>query len=519
MVAPPVDVSVTDDDTPSTTIVLVSNRSSVTENGGDKTIRVTAVYANAAAKEDTTVRVQVSANTAVPGSDFVALEPFNVVIPAGSTNGRQTFTLSPVNDDVDEGAETISITGEVTVDGVADNGALPVTTATVTINDDDSRGVVVTPTALTMEEGGEQSYTIVLTSAPSETSYLAITVPANSDLRVSPTGIYFHSGNWNVAQTVRVTALDDADVLDDTVILSHTFAGSDYDAIAVDDVSVTITEHTSTAISVESVRGAEGSASLDFVVTLDRAISTTATVQYRTVGMAGNNAITATSGNDYTDASGTLTFAPGETRKTVSVSLMDDGLNEAEEYLEFVLERPTNAELPQPTMYTVRGIIEDDDPLPVVSVAGSTADGWSYAVETAGPLVYTVGLSEASARDVQVDYATVDRTPGARNSVLQTATAALDYVPQNGTLTFLAGETMKSLSVTLNDDQISEGDEIFALDLSNPKNAVLSNQGWGVIRDEDVRGLVLTPPTLTLDEDTSSEYYVALTSQPTATVT
>ena len=519
VVAPPVDVSVTDDDTPSTTIVLAANRSSVTENGGDKTIRVTAVYANAAAKEDTTVRVQVSANTAVPGSDFVALEPFNVVIPAGSANGRQTFTLSPVNDDVDEGAETISITGEVIVDGVADNGALPVTTATVTINDDDSRGVVVTPTALTMEEGGEQSYTIVLTSAPSETSHLAITVPANSDLRVSPTGIYFHSGNWNVAQTVRVTALDDADVLDDTVILSHTFAGSDYDAIAVDDVSVTITEHTSTAISVESVRGAEGSASLDFVVTLDQAISTTATVQYRTVGMAGNNAVTATSGDDYTDASGTLTFTPGETRKTVSVSLMDDALNEAEEYLEFVLERPTNVELPQPTMYTVRGIIEDDDPLPVVSVAGSTADGWSYAVETAGPLSYTVRLSEASARDVQVDYATVDRTPGARNSVLQTATASADYVPQNGTLTFLAGETMKSLSVTLNDDQISEGDEIFALDLSNPKNAVLSNQGWGVIRDEDVRGLVLTPPTLTLDEDTSSEYYVALTSQPTATVT
>ena len=519
VVAPPVDVSVTDDDTPSTSIVLVSSRPSLTEDGGDKTIRITAVYLNAAAKEDTTVRIQVSANTALPGSDFVAVEPFDVVIPAGSTNGRQTFTLSPVNDDVDEGAETISITGQVTVGGVPDDGALPVTTATVTINDDDSRGVVVTPTALTMEESGEESYTIVLTSAPSETSHVAITVPANSDLRVSPTGMYFHSGNWDVAQTVRVTSLGDADVLDDTVILTHAFAGSDYDAIAVDAVSVTITEHTSAAISVEDVRGAEGSISLDFVVTLDRAISTTATVQYRTVGMAGNNGVTATSGDDYTDASGTLTFAPGETRKTVPVSLMDDGLNEAEEYLKFVLERPTNAELPQPTTYTVHGIIEDDDPLPVVSVAGTTADGWSYAVETAGPLTYTVGLSEPSARDVQVDYATVDRTPGARNTVLQTATAATDYVPQNGTLTFLPGETTKSLSVTLNDDQVSEGDEIFALDLSNPKNAVLSNQGWGVIRDEDVRGLVLTPPTLTLDEDTSSEYYVALSSQPTATVT
>ncbi len=519
VVAPQINVTVTDDDTPSTLIVLAASRSSVTEGGGDKTIRITAVYLNAAAKDDTTVRIQVSANTAVPGSDFVAVGPFDIVIPAGSTNGIQTFTLSPVNDDVDESAETISITGRVTVDGVPDDGALRVTTATVTINDDDSRGVVVTPTALTMEEDGEESYTIVLTSAPSETSQMAITVPANSDLRVSPTGIYFHGGNWNVAQTVRVTSLGDADVSDDTVILTHSFTDSDYQGITVDDVSVTITEHTSTSMSVEGVRGAEGSISLDFVVTLDRAISTTATVQYRTVGMAGNNGVTATSGDDYTDASGTLTFAPGETRKTVPVTLMDDALNEAVEYLEFVLESPVNAELPQPAMYTVQGIIEDDDPLPVVSVIGSTAGGWSYADETAGPLNYTVRLSEASAREVQVDYATVDRTPGARNTVLQTATGSTDYVPRNGTLTFLPGETMKSLSVMLNDDQISEGDEIFALDLSKPKNAVLSNQGWGVIRDEDVRGLVLTPPTLTLDEDTSSEYYVALTSQPTATVT
>ena len=517
--APDVVVTVTDDDTPSTTIELWASSVSVTEGGGDRTIVIVAEFDQAAPEVDTTVRVEVGAVTALPGQDFAAVAAFDVLIEVGSTRGSATITLSPVNDDVDEDDETLSFTGQVTVDGAPVNGGLPVTGTTVTIVDDDSRGVVVTPTALTMEEGDAQSYTIVLTSAPSETSHMAITVPANSDLRVSPLGLFFHRDSWNVAQTVRVTSLGDADVSDDTVILTHSFTDSDYQGITVDDVSVTITEHTSTAMSTEDVRGAEGSTSLDFVVTLDRAISTTATVQYRTVGMAGNNGVTATSGDDYTDVSGTLTFAPGETRKTVPVSLMDDALNEAEEYLEFVLESPTNAELPQPTMYTVQGIIEDDDPLPVVSVAGSAADGWSYANETAGPLSYTVRLSEASAREVQVDYATVDRTPGARNTVLQTATASADYVPQNGTLTFLPGETVKSLSVMLNDDQISEGDEIFALDLSNPRNAVLSNHGWGVIRDEDVRGLVLTPPTLTLDEDTSSTYQVALSSQPTAAVT
>ena len=518
--APDVVVAVTDDDTLSTAIVISASLISVTEGGGDKTILITADYDQAAPDEDTTVRVEVVAGTALPSEDFAAVAAFDVLIPTGSTRGTNTITLSPVNDDVDEDDETLSITGQVAADGVPVNGALPVTGATVTIEDDDSRGVVVNPMALTMEEGGEQSYTMLLTSAPSETTYMAITVPANADLRVSPSGFYFHSGNWNIAQTVRVISLGDTDVLDDTVVLTHAFSGGDYNGIAVDDVSVTITEQTSTAMSVEDVRGTEGSGSLGFVVILDRAISATATVQYRTVGMAGNNGVTAKSGDDYTDTSGTLTFTPGETRKTVPVTVLDNSLNESEEYFQLVLENPTNAELPQPTpaMRTVQGIIEDDDPLPVVSVVGSTVDGWSYGDETAGPLSYTVRLSAASGREATVDYATDDRTPGSRFPSLQTATATVDYDPESGTLTFLPGETVKSLTVMVNDDKISEDNEVFALELSNPRNAVLSNQGWGVIRDEDVRGLELTPSTLTLTEGTSGTYQVALSSQPTAAV-
>ena len=518
-----VTVSVTDDEKPSTVIALRASLVSVTEGGGDQTIAITAEFDEAAPKVDTTVRVVVSGTSALPNDDFAAIAPFDMLITGGSTSATTNITLSPVNDEVDEDDETLSITGQVAVDGVPVNGALPVTGITITIVDDDSRGVVVNPTALTMEEGDAQSYTIRLTSAPSVSSLITITVPANADMRVSPLGLFFHRDSWNVAQTVRVTALGDADALEDTVVLTHTFigSGSDYDGIAVDDVSVTITEPTSAAMSVEDVRGAEGSTSLEFVVTLDQAISTTATVQYRTVGMTGNNGVTAKPGDDYTNTSGTLTFAPGETRKTVLVSLADDALNEAEEYFQLVLENPTNAELPQPTPTnrTVQGIIEDDDPLPVVSVEGSAADGWSYVDETGGSLSYTVRLSEASGREVTVDYATVDRTPAARNQDLNTATATEDYVPESGTLTFLPGETAKHLTVAVNDDKISEDDEVFALELSNPQNAALSNQGWGVIRDEDVRGLVLTPPTLNLDEDSSMTYQVALLSQPTAAVT
>ena len=66
-----------------------------------------------------------------------------------------------------------------------------------------------------------------------------------------------------------------------------------------------------------------------FAVTLGRASRETVTVDYATADGTGSNA--ATEGSDYTETSGTLTFAPGETEKTVSVPVLQDGHDEGEE--------------------------------------------------------------------------------------------------------------------------------------------------------------------------------------------
>ena len=518
-------VTVVDDDTPSTAIKLRADRVSVAEGGGDRTVTVTAALDEAALKAETTettVQVAVGAETATPGEDFAVVDAFEVTIPAGAASGSATFTLSPVSDDVDEDDETLSLTGQVVESGTPVVDALPVTGATVTIVDDDSRGVEVSTTALTVEEGGQASYTIRLTSAPSQDATVEVVPPANADLMVSPTHYYFTRDDWSAPQTVGIIALTDADLTDDAVTLTHDVTGGDYAGIAVDDVAVIITEPTSSPMTVQDARAAEGSGPLAFEVTLEKAISVQATVQYQTVGMTGTNGVTAKPGEDYTGRSGTLTFAAGETRQTVQVSVLDEALNEAEEYFQLVLQNPVNAELPQPTPQarTVQGIIEDDDPLPVLRVVGSTADGGSYGQESSGPLSYTVLLRPASSRDVTVDYVTEDRLPGGRNTGgLGTATSTVDYAPLQGMLQFAAGETEKRLTVTVTADAVSESDEAFALQLKNPRNALLWNQGWGVIRDEDVRGVVLSPPALTMDEGAVETYMIALSSQPTAAVT
>ncbi len=79
-------------------------------------------------------------------------------------------------------------------------------------------------------------------------------------------------------------------------------------------------------LSVADARAKEGTdASINFAVTLDAAADEVVTVDYATADG------TATAGEDYTAASGTLTFAAGERRKTVSVAILDDAIDEGEE--------------------------------------------------------------------------------------------------------------------------------------------------------------------------------------------
>ena len=128
------------------------------------------------------------------------------------------------------------------------------------------------------------------------------------------------------------------------------------------DVTVALGEASATVpgparIRVEDARAKEGKdASLDFAVTLSRAASGPVSVDYATADG------TATAGADYTAASGTLTFAPGETEKTVSVALLDDAIDEGRETFTLKLSNPRGAYL-RGIHREAEGTIRNDDPL------------------------------------------------------------------------------------------------------------------------------------------------------------
>ena len=206
--------------------------------------------------------------------------------------------------------------------------------------------------------------------------------------------------------------------------------------------------------------GDSGSKNAVFTVSLSAAATSAVTVDYATADGS------ATAPDDYTAASGTLTFAPGEISKQVTVTVAGDLLDEPHETYSLNLSNPSGA-----TLARARGLgtILDNDP--PVSLSVDDVSG----AESAESVSFTVSLSAVSGKVITVDYATADGT----------ATAPADYTSAQGTLIFLPGETSKTVSVGLTDDILVEQDETFTLDLSRVINALLAaGQGTGTILDD-----------------------------------
>jgi hypothetical protein len=189
-------------------------------------------------------------------------------------------------------------------------------------------------------------------------------------------------------------------------------------------------------------------------VTLSAATTATVTVNYAT------SAGSAVAGTDYTDTSGTLTFAPGVTSQTFSVALIDNALVDGNRTVTLTLSSPGNGTLGAPNPATLT--IVDDESLSSLNFSSST-----YSVTEANTTVtVTVNLSSAFAVPVTVNYAT--------NQLSASGTAPdQDYTPTSGTLIFPAGSTSQTFTVTILDDTILEPTEQIGLALSSPVNATL----------------------------------------------
>lgn len=218
------------------------------------------------------------------------------------------------------------------------------------------------------------------------------------------------------------------------------------------------------------VEGNAGITQLAFTVSLSVAAAESVTVNFATGGG------TATAGSDYVAQSSSLTFAPGETSKTILVDVIGDTTFESNETFGVTLSGASANARVQTASAT--GTITNDDVQPP-PVTPTLAIASVSALENTGWLRFTVTLSQALTSKVTVRFATANDTAVAGRTG--------DYTATSGTLTFNPGETSKVVSVAVRNDSVAEADERFFVDLSRASGATISTaRGIGTIVNDDV---------------------------------
>jgi hypothetical protein len=278
--------------------------------------------------------------------------------------------------------------------------------------------------------------------------------------------------------TVQVVVVgDDLDEDDEsfTIVLSNpvgaTLAATSAVAWITDD-DPTPTVSVQPAAPAPEGTGANGT--MVFPVALSAPSGRQVTVAWATA--AG----TAAAPGDFTAATGTLVFSPGETARDAVVAVVADAVDEEDESLGVTLSGPVNAVL---GAASATGTVVDDDLPPLLSIASASVPEGPAG---GGPAVsLDVTLDAPSGRQVTVAWATGGGT----------ATAGADYDAGGGTLTFAAGETLKTVSVQIVGDDAVEPDETVEVALADAVNATLpAGAGTITVANDDVS--VTDPRTL-----------------------
>jgi len=286
----------------------------------------------------------------------------------------------------------------------------------------------------------------------------------------------------NVTQTQNGNNLVLGLATNGSVTIKDYYAVSEPQRIQIQLGAVIVPEISITDVSVNE--GNNATTSANFILSLNSSISQPITVAY------GTSDGTALASSDYSATTGVVTFASGETLKTITVNVVGDTLVEPNETFNVNLSSATGATISD--SQGVGTILNDDVPTtsPSVSIADVSLTEGNSGVK---PFGFVASLSAASGTPVTVNFATGDGT----------AFAGSDYAVNTGIITFAAGQTLTTVSVNVVGDTLVEANETFSVNLTTPVGAVISDsQGLGTIINDDV---ATTLPSLSIADVSLTE--------------
>ena len=387
---------------------------SLTVTEGDATVVEGASYTVVLDSQPTAdVTVTISGHA---GTD-VLVTPSTLTFTSENWETPQTVTVSAAQDD--DAAPDQAVTLAHAVAGAEEYEAITAESVTVTIDEDDAARVSIDPTTLTVPEGGDNSYTVVLDTQPSADVTVTISGHAGTDVTLDNTSLTFTSDNWNVAQTVTVSAAQDDDAAaDPAATLSHAVSGaSEYAAVSAGDipsVTVTIDEDDAAGVSINptALTVVEGQSN-SYTVVLDTQPSADVSVT-----------ISGHTGSDLNLSAETLTFTSVNWNQAQSISVTAD---------------------------------QDDDAAadPAVTLSHAVSGAVEYAAVSAGDIPsVTVTIDEDDAAGVSINPTALTVVEGSTASY----TVVLDTQPSADVTVAVTGHAGTDLSLygqTLTNDELT----------------------------------------------------------------
>ncbi len=500
----PADVTVTntDDDVVGFTVAPTSGLVT-TEAGGTAsfTVRLTS---------QPTVNVTVNLSSSNTAEGNVA--PASLIFTPANWNVAQAVTVTGVDDFVVDGNVVYTIVTAPAVSGDAGYSGQNPADVTATNNDDDVAGFAVSPASglITTEAGGTATFTVKLTSQPAANVTVALSSSNPAEGTVSPTSLVFTAANWNVAQTVTVTGVDDS-VADGNVAYSiftapATSTDPNYAGKDAADVSVTNSDNDVVGFTVTPSSGlvtTEGGGTATFTVRLNS--QPTGDV---TVGLTSSDTA------EGTVSPSALTFTSGNwnTPQTVTVTGIDDAIADGSKGYSVVTAAAVSADPnysgQNPTDVTVTNSDNDVVGFTVTPTSGLTT------TEAGGTASFTVKLNSQPTANVSIGLSS--GTP-AEGTVLP---VSLTFTPGNWNVD-------QTVTVTGVDDFVIDGNIAYTIITApatstdplysglNPPDVTVTNN------DNDAAAINVTPTSglVTSEAGSSATFTIVLSTIPTANVT
>ncbi len=418
----PANVLVTNTDNDSAGITVGVLSGSTTEAGGQATFTVVL-----------TSRPYANVTVGLNSSDLTeaTVDLTSLTFTAANWNAPQTVTLTGLDDMVADGNQVFPVTFTAVTSTDAAYAAIVVPNLAVTNVDNDTAGFAVsTVSGSVTEAGGSATFTVALTSEPLANVTLNFNSSDLGEATVDVTQLSFTPANWNAAQTVVVTGIND-DIADqnqpwNVVFSATTSTDATYAALTPPNVAGETLDDDSAGINVTQSGNStsEAGGTMTFSIALNSEPLDAVVINFASSDLT-EATLSATS----------LTFTPANwnVSQTVTVTGVNDAVADGNQpyaiaFSATVSTDPTYAAM-IPANLNLTNVDDSDAPGILVSaISGPTS-------EAGGSSVFTVALNSEPVAEVLIQFASNDLSEGTVSVNFLTFTPANWNVAQTVTVT------------------------------------------------------------------------------------